>query len=364
MLMNKRIPKQLIPIIFSQRLSTTNVLQAGEIRQMKTMKKIMAGREKGSRKWVYNDKDLPKMQPIQKISGTKNQGKESNRRVTVLNKLFMENITSLMATDRFAEAIYGCGLQVTAVKVTPDFNVIHVFWLANGNENDLKTDSILKAMAGPLRHELSKLRLMGEVPRITFVKDRHFSKALEVDILLRQADFGEDFEPTDPTFLMKSKFELQMKLPDDIRQQVIELDQKIGANEYLDIFDDLPEMRHDVLGIDQAAIMRKITGSIGRSKQAWESYAAGNSSELSADDRENSIQAANNSITKLNSEVEMRDTFMKYLEQRQFAKKYTPDRKKSHNYSLNDVDDDFLEEYMDPVPDDDFIEDDNHDIKK
>jgi hypothetical protein len=75
------------------------------------MKKIMAGRDKGNRRWKYNE-NLPKLENVQKISSAKGQGKESTRRITVLNKLFMKNITDLMATDNFSKSIVGLGVQV------------------------------------------------------------------------------------------------------------------------------------------------------------------------------------------------------------------------------------------------------------
>lgn len=76
------------------------------------LKKIMAGREKGRRRWIYNE-NMPKMENPTKLSSTLKQGKEANRRVTVLNKLFMKNVTDLMATGMFAENLFGYGLQVT-----------------------------------------------------------------------------------------------------------------------------------------------------------------------------------------------------------------------------------------------------------
>lgn len=82
------------------------------IKQIKVMKKIMAGREKGRRRWVYNE-NMPKMESATKLSSTLKQGKEANRRVTILNKLFMKNVTDLMATGIFAEKLYGYGLQVS-----------------------------------------------------------------------------------------------------------------------------------------------------------------------------------------------------------------------------------------------------------
>lgn len=76
------------------------------------MKKILSGgREKGKRRFMYNE-NLPKMESVKKLSDSKGQNKESVRRITVLNKLFMKNITDLMATDKFARNITGYGIQV------------------------------------------------------------------------------------------------------------------------------------------------------------------------------------------------------------------------------------------------------------
>lgn len=76
------------------------------------MKKIMAGRDRGKRRWVYSE-GLPKLESAQKLSNAKGKGKESIRRISVLNTLFMKNITDLMATDYFAKDIAGYGVQVT-----------------------------------------------------------------------------------------------------------------------------------------------------------------------------------------------------------------------------------------------------------
>lgn len=42
--------------------------------------------------------------------------------------------------------------------------------MAKKSENDSELDKLLQSLSGPLRHELSRLRIMGEVPRIYFVK--------------------------------------------------------------------------------------------------------------------------------------------------------------------------------------------------
>lgn len=243
------------------------------------------------------------------------------------------------------------------MKVSPDFNSLNVFWLATAD--DLVVDKVLKSIAGPIRHELSQLRLMGEVPRVYFVRDRHYSKAAEVDNLLKDADFGEDFVPTDSTLFMKSKLELQMKLSDDIRSKIFEIESSFGDDDYIEE-EELPEMRHDVLGLDHQTIMKRIATNIDKSKKAWESFETRGESIMSTTTPTRDFTAAQIAVEKLSKEAGVREEFVKFLERKQFAKN-SADRKKrrSHNFDENEDD---IEEYRDPIPDGDFIEED--DVKK
>lgn len=54
--------------------------------------------------------------------------------------------------------------------MTPDFQTVNVFWVCKGNSSDAETEHVLQKVAGALRHELSTLRVMGEIPYIMFVK--------------------------------------------------------------------------------------------------------------------------------------------------------------------------------------------------
>lgn len=109
---------------------TSSCLLKAEItvkKQVHMLKKIMAGREKGKRRFVYNE-TLPKFESVNKLSSSKGQGKESIRRITVLNKLFMKNISDLMATDKFCQDILGYGLQVSADLSTTASLLINLFF--------------------------------------------------------------------------------------------------------------------------------------------------------------------------------------------------------------------------------------------
>lgn len=155
--------------MFTRKLIISNLTpitrQYSSLKEVKVMKKIMAGRDKGKRRWHYEE--FPKMVTASKLSNAEGQGKEANRRITVLNKLFMKNVTDLMATGVFAEVLFGYGIQISTVKVSPDFKKLNIFWFSDKICDD-EVNRRLKSIAGPLRHELSVLRLMGEIPQINF----------------------------------------------------------------------------------------------------------------------------------------------------------------------------------------------------
>lgn len=226
-------------------------------------------------------------------------------------------------------------------------------------ENDGEIERILKSIAGPLRHELSVLRLMGEVPQINFVKDRSHMKSAEIDAVLKHADFGEDFIPTDATLFLKNEYKLEMKLPEHLKDKIRDLDHVED-----EIMEEIPQMRHDTFGLDHAKIMNKINVSLNKSIQAWSMYENSGKNETSQMDIKVSKQSAIDDIERLTKEAEMRDNFVKYLESKNVEKKFTPERKKYRKFLEDDNSNDQYDEYSDPIPDSDFIvEDDEHKIK-
>lgn len=58
------------------------------------------------------------------------------------------------------------------MKISPDFKILNVYWLCKGTSADEVTEAVLRSVAGALRHELSTLKLMGEIPHIDFIKGK------------------------------------------------------------------------------------------------------------------------------------------------------------------------------------------------
>lgn len=216
-------------------------------RQVKIMTKLLFGKNKGKRGW-YNtpsQSTLNQFSSVKSLSNPMGVQKHTNRRITVLNSLFMKQITDLMATGAMAESITGLGIEVSRVLVAQDFATINVYWLAKGGEDDVAIETLLRKCSGHLRHELSQLRVMGEVPRIIFVKDLEFAKYVEVERILKGADMGQhdnDDEVSEDGHLPESMLE------------------------------QLPEMRHDVLGLPHNVIFSKIQEKLKVTKVAWDQF--------------------------------------------------------------------------------------------
>lgn len=296
-------------------------------RQSKILRKLVAGKDRAKRRW-YQDGETPKMQTAASLSNPSRQGKNAPRRVHVLNKLFMTHITDLLSTGEASEAILGRGLEVSHVKVAADFNYVNVFWRAKGSAGeDDEMETILRRAAGNIRHELSQLRLMGEVPRVNFVRDRQRSSYAEVQDLLERADYGDDFVPTS-----------WAQLRHDLSPHSLQFDHV------------LPEMRHDVLGLNQADIMDRIRRTMSKSKQAWERYdaaskdSAGSTAIRMADGGADDVAVSERQATLDKVNILRDEEFSKFLEQRRLLtmKHHRKTRKNPdfrESYERDDYDD-------------------------
>ncbi|XP_013137574.1 PREDICTED: putative ribosome-binding factor A, mitochondrial [Papilio polytes] len=223
---------------------------------------------KMKKQWYPSDTvDSNPMPSIKSLTKTYNEpGKRGIRRVAVLNKVFMKYITDIMSTGTVAINIVGKGIEISKVRVTPDFLTVNVFWVCKGNSTDEETESLLNTIAGALRHELSTLRVMGEVPYIVFVKDKQEAQIADLDRRLTKADFGEDYTPTEIGHMLKTEFTSNTKLSPEMKAKIAQLEADLPITE-----DPLPEMTHNVYGLDHSLIMNRLLAARRRSKDAWSS---------------------------------------------------------------------------------------------
>ncbi|XP_046744241.1 uncharacterized protein LOC124410140 [Diprion similis] len=276
---------------------------------------------------------------------------QNKRRNDVLNKLFMKHITDLLTTGEVTPDIVVQGVEISRVSVTPDFNKVNVFWYAkDGAESDELTEQTLHRAEGPLRHELSQLRVMGVVPMIKFVKDRQYIKIIEVDQRLKVADFGEGFVPTDPAQRLKTIPVLDVELPSKVWSEIEKLEENTQEIEEQFTEDPLPAMRNDVLGLDQALIMAKVKGSLDKSRVAFNNRCLNIPNPVSEEVQESS------KVTEYLSVKQKNAAFSAFLSKRQIDEKIRKKIKKSRNLNreeelsffdkprIVDDDDDFLDD--------------------
>ncbi|XP_026320738.1 putative ribosome-binding factor A, mitochondrial, partial [Hyposmocoma kahamanoa] len=213
---------------------------------------------------MYDAKPMPTVKSLTKVDCE--PGKQGVQRLAMLNKLFMKNITDLMSTGTVAMDIVGRGIEISKVKISPNFHTLNVFWVCKGDTRDEETEVLLQKIAGPLRHELSTLRVMGEVPYVIFVKDKHEANLVDLDRRLAMADYGEDYTPTEVGHLLKTEFTLDTKLSPEMKAKIKKIEGEIEVEE-----EPLPEMTHNVFGLDHTRIMNRLISARKRSKDAWSS---------------------------------------------------------------------------------------------
>ncbi|KAM3963327.1 uncharacterized protein ACR2FA_002694 [Aphomia sociella] len=212
---------------------------------------------------------MPSLKSLTKVQ--KVPGKQGIRRVAMLNKLFMKQITDLMSTGTVSMDIVGRGIEISKVQVTSDFQAVNVFWVCKGDATDEETESVLKKTAGALRHELSTLRVMGEVPYIVFVKGKQEALIADLDRRLAVADYGEDFQTTELGHLLKTEFTLDTKLSPEMKAKIKQLEDDMPL-----VKEPIPEMTHNVYGLDHAKIMSRLLAARKRGRDAWNKLDADN----------------------------------------------------------------------------------------
>ncbi|XP_064556058.1 putative ribosome-binding factor A, mitochondrial [Drosophila montana] len=266
---------QLAQINTCQRGKSSNAGSTNATRQSKILGKLFGNRVAGTKKRWYPSHDASGSssgsgyQPPSVVFQASQFGKSNSpgskhntRRMSVLNKLFMTHITDLLATGEAAESILGRGLQVSRVKISSDFTCINVYWLGSGElHNDAELDANLSRCSGQLRHELSQLRLMGEVPRIKFVRDKTGSNINSVEGILRTLNLRKPAEAEDGE--QHPTYDTAQTARQEFYGTAAPSPQVTAA---------MPEMRHDVLGLDHRLIMDKILTKMRKSKSAWDQH--------------------------------------------------------------------------------------------
>lgn len=160
----------------------------------------------------------------------------------------MQHITDMMSMGEVSDIIKQ-NIEITHVKITPDFKYVNVFYISN-NDDALFDQEALRKCARIIRHELSQLRVIGIVPPIQFVPNKQYSTQMEVDRRLAMINFEEDSDT-----LFSEEIQIDTL---DVNQTSHKESVKNCDTEPDKFYIQLPMMRHDVLGLDHHKIMSQV----------------------------------------------------------------------------------------------------------
>lgn len=166
----------------------------------------------------------------------------------------MVHITDQISMGEVSDII-SRNIEITHVKITPDFKCVNVFWTySNPNASSLITEEELQRCAKIIRHELSQLRVIGVVPPIQFVKNKQFFTEKEVEEKLAIIACEKDVEESS---LYPEEIQLAT-LHSAINQTLQEEPVSNNDSKMDEPHIQLPVMRHDVLGLDHHRIMSQV----------------------------------------------------------------------------------------------------------
>ncbi|CAG2059733.1 unnamed protein product, partial [Timema podura] len=252
------------------------------------------------------------------------------------------------------------------VKVSADFSHLSVYWLAQSSREDNEIESILKCLAGKLRHELSQLQVIGMVPRVDFVKGllktiilantlgrvnyKQYALMADVDELLLKADFGEDYVPVHPHYHNNATFtQIEKFTPGLVVLTIYNTDHP----EEIPEDKPLPPMRMNVFGLDHAFILNKIQTRMKKTRAVHRSEPAHLYQDTPVDEPQETPEYL--------SAKQRHDNFAKFLKHRQLSIEKTTKSTKNYRPELDLYEDELLEssklydEFVDEFDEKDYI---------
>jgi len=117
---------------------------------------------------------------------------DDTRKTKTFNWKFQENIGNVMAD--FPELL-GYGIAITRVSARADFSEVLVFWISSPDKVEVVAD-LLEAHVRQIRRGMIEGAGMGQIPRVTFVKDIAYMLENELDGLFSRMDTGPKDDQT------------------------------------------------------------------------------------------------------------------------------------------------------------------------
>ena len=106
---------------------------------------------------------------------------DDTRKTKTFNWKFQENVGNVMAE---MPELIGHGIAITRVSTRADFSEVLVFWVANPDKLEMVAD-LLEFHVRKIRRALIDEAGMGQIPKVTFVKDIAYMLETELEGLFR-----------------------------------------------------------------------------------------------------------------------------------------------------------------------------------
>ncbi|GIX86031.1 uncharacterized protein CEXT_327571, partial [Caerostris extrusa] len=196
-----------------------------------------------------------------------------HKRQSVLNSLFIRNISDVLSTGDVAPEVLGHGIEITCVKVSPCCKILNVYWqIPVGKFSDHENiATVLNMNAHKIRAELISRNVMGRVPQIFFVRDTTnsylaaFEKALEEVEKEIIDDKNPGVVPDDSFYSKKKIFVFKNSKQENRKENSVQTSESVAdtyPTKNANVKSIAPmrpsDMKSDVFGLKHDTLMKKV----------------------------------------------------------------------------------------------------------
>ncbi|BFZ13385.1 hypothetical protein BsWGS_16423 [Bradybaena similaris] len=163
----------------------------------KFINKRQGGNSKKTKKKWYQSYAADPMEvfSVKELKDRHAVSRTESARAKRLGHVLYDKITQIINTGELSEELLSKQVFITSVKMTPNFQDIHVCWDSN-RDDAAEVEALLHANAGKLRSILISYHVLGRIPVVTFVKDQLHADLSRLNLLFEIADYGPDYVPS------------------------------------------------------------------------------------------------------------------------------------------------------------------------
>lgn len=213
-------------------------MQGKQVNTNRVEKRLQRLLEKKKKKFSFEAVSYTQLgklvKPPPSAKSAKVMGPEESIKLKTYNSILHENISDLINSNYISEELQDLQVSVLGVRLTGDMSTCRVYWQASGNYAvDQSIQDMLDFHASKIRHALINLRVLGKIPRITFLQEKTAARKAEVERLLESVDLSpESIEDSmEEENVDESSIEGKMMTSDDSASDRVELEPILGLNQ-------------------------------------------------------------------------------------------------------------------------------------